>query len=184
MEQDDKKHVLEAQTGSRKAFDKLVNKYANLVFCLLYDMTGNYDDAQDLTQESFLQAFSHIRNYRGDAKFTTWLYRIAYNVAIDHKRREKKLKPVQWDIKEHEVVLGKMGKTTRIHYQEEKVMLEKALEKLTHQQKMAVVLHYYHGFKMREIGDIINCSEGTVRVHLFRALRKMRVELKDFDPGN
>jgi len=182
MGQDDKTYVQKAQSGSRKAFDKLVKKYADLIFYLLYDITGNYDDAQDLTQESFLRAFTHIQKYRGEAKFTTWLYRIAYNVAIDHKRREKKIKPVEWDTIEHKVVLGKIGKTDKIHYKEEKLLIEKALNKLTHSQKIAVVLHYYHGFKMREIGEIIDCSEGTARVHLFRALQKMRNHLKDFDP--
>ena len=94
MGQGDEKWVRKAQEGSRSAFDKLVYRYVDRIFHLLYDLTGNHEDAQDLTQEAFLRAFLNIRRYRGEAKFSTWLYRIAYNVGIDFKRKNRPIEKV------------------------------------------------------------------------------------------
>ena len=97
MGRDDEKWICMAQEGSRKAFDRLVQEYVARIFRLLYDMIGNYEDAQDLTQETFIRAFLNIRQYRRAAKFSTWIYRIAYNVAIDFKRRDSRISKVEWE---------------------------------------------------------------------------------------
>jgi RNA polymerase sigma-70 factor (ECF subfamily) len=182
MGRDDEKWVSKAQEGSKKAFDRLVRKYAELIFHLLYDLTGNYEDAQDLTQETFLRAFINIRKYRGDAKFSTWLYRVAYNLGIDFMRRRKRGLEVDWESQERKGVLERFDPSDGKGYTGEREAIEGALKTLTQSQRMAVVLHYYHGFQMREIGEVLGCSEGTVRVHLFRALRRLRKQLKDYSP--
>ncbi len=182
MNGDTQKWVRKAQEGSRKAFDRLVRRYTGPIFRLVYDMTGNYEDAQDLTQDAFIKAFNHIEGYRGDAKFSTWLYRIAYNVAIDFLRRAQKTK---YDL-DHRLQRDADGSDSigpGIHF-DEKEHIQKALQQLTPSQRTAVVLKYYHGMRMKEIGDVLGCSESTARVHLFRALRNLRNELKDFEPGD
>ncbi len=182
MGQRDEKWVRQAQKGSKKAFDKLVRKYAPLIFRLLYDMIRRYEDAQDLTQETFLRAYVNIGQYRGDAKFATWLYRIAYNIGIDFKRRKSKMFDVEFTSQEQKLALQGFDGSKLPGYTGEGEAIEAALQKLTHPQRMAVVLNYYHGLRMREIGDILGCSEATVRTHLFRALRRLRRELKNYSP--
>ena len=181
MSRDGEEWVQKAQKGSKKAFDKLVRRYVELIFHLLYDITGNYEDAQDLTQEAFLRAFMNIRQYRGDAKFSTWLYRIAYNVGVDFKRRKRMV--YSQEFQEQKMVLNRFSPNDGSEYTGKTEAIEAALQRLTRPQRTAVVLHYYHGCRMREIGEIVGCSEGTVRVHLFRGLRRLRDELKDFSPG-
>ena len=182
MGQEDEKWILQAQKGSRKAFDKLVRKYAALIFHLLYDLTGNYEDAEDLIQETFLRTFENIGQYRGDSKFSTWLYRIAYNIGIDFRRREKKVYRVDIETEELRGPLRWADKNGQMGYTGESEAIESALKKLTKAQRMTVVLNYYHGFRMREIGEILGCTEGTARTHMFRALRRLRKELRDFSP--
>ena len=172
----------QVQQGTKKAFNKIVRKYTPLIFHLLYDITGNYEDAQDLTQEAFLRAFLRIRQYRGEAKFSTWLYRIAYNIGIDFRRRRKKTTGVEIYNQEQQGILRRVIDRKNDWYTGESEAIEAALQKLTQPQRLAVTLNYYHGFRMREIGEIIGCSEATVRTHIFRALRRLRKELKDFAP--
>jgi RNA polymerase sigma-70 factor (ECF subfamily) len=182
MGQNDEKWVQQAQKGSRKAFDKLIKEYTPLIFHLLYDITGSYQDAQDLTQEAFLRAYLKIKDYRGEAKFITWLYRIAYNRGIDFKRKTKKMMTIDLTSQQPASVFRHLIDKRNPWYTGEGEAIESALQKLTHQQRMSVILNYYHGFRMREIGEILGCSEATVRTHIFRALRRLREELKDYSP--
>jgi RNA polymerase sigma-70 factor (ECF subfamily) len=180
----EEKWVNKAKKGSKKAFDQLVNRYAGRIFGLLYDMTRNQEDAEDLTQETFLRAYLKIKQYRGDSKFSTWLYRIAYNAGIDFRRQIKRSTRVDMDTKEDKIAVQNWTSSSGAgEFTGEREEIEKALETLTHPQKMAVVLHYYHGLKMKEIGDILNISESTVRVQLFRAIGHLKRKLKDLDPG-
>lgn len=183
MGRDDDKRVLLAQKGSRRAFDTLVLEYTPRIFRLLYDLTGNYDDAKDLTQEAFLKAYMNIEKFRGEAKFSTWLYRIAYNVAVDFKRKDGKMLKTDWKSQGKSASLMSYDPSETGVYSGRKEAIDAALQKLTPSQRTAVVLNYYHGFRMREIGEILGCSESTARVHLFRALRRLKDELKDFSPG-
>ncbi len=180
MGSDDGKWVRQTQEGSRRAFDSLVLKYVERIFRLLYDITGNYEDAQDLTQEAFLRAFLNIQQYRGDAKFSTWLYRIAYNLGIDFKRKGRRMPRAGGDFHEQKTTLDRFVSISDQEYTGESEALEAALQRLTSSQRLTVVLYYYHGFRMREIGEILGCAEGTARVHLFRALRRLRKELRDY----
>ena len=180
---DDQKWVRRAQDGSRKAFDRLVREYVPRIFRLLYDMTGNYEDAQDLTQEAFMKAFTNLKGYRGDAKFSTWLYRIAYNVAIDFLRKDRKMQRTGWDSQEKIASLKTYDPSNSGTYTGESDAIAKALQNLTHPQRTAVVLNYYHGFRMKEIAEVLGCAEATARVHLFRALRRLKDELGDYAPG-
>ena len=172
-----------AQNGSKKAFDELIKEYADFIFHFLYDMTGHYEDAKDLTQDVFLRAYKHIHQYRGDAKFSTWLYRIAYNLGIDYCRKRKRIKQVDIVTNENEISQNLSGGRDPESHIGMGEAIEKALQKLTHMQRTSVVLHHYQGFSMREVGDVLGCSESTARVHLFRALRHLRRLLKDYSPG-
>lgn len=183
MGHDEDKWVRLAQQGSRRAFDKIVRLYTPRIFRLLYDLTGNYEDAKDLTQEAFMKAYVNVNRFRGEAKFSTWLYRIAYNVAVDYKRKDRKMVRVDWESQEKAASLKSYDPSESGIYTGSHEAIETALQKLTPSQRTAVVLNYYHGFRMREIGDILGCSESTARVHLFRALKKLKDELKDFSPG-
>ena len=181
MIKETQKWVRGAQKGSRKDFDRLVRRYTGPIFRLVYDMTGNYEDAQDPTHHTSIKAFSNIKGYRGDAKFSTWLYRIAYNAAIEFLRRAgKKIRDLENGLPRAAVAMDLDSRDLQF---DEKEQIQKALQKLTPSQRTAVVLKYYHGMRMKEIGDVLGCSEATARVHLFRGLKHLRSELKAIKPG-
>jgi RNA polymerase sigma factor (sigma-70 family) len=178
MAQDTEKWVNKARAGSRSAFDRLVKRYSPLIFRFLYDLTGNYEDARDLTQDTFLKALTGLGNFRGDSKFSTWLYKIAYHLGIDFKRSRKHRSGVTVDEK-LEIFVEPQPEAVD---PDARAAMENGLARLTHAQRTAVVLHYYHQRRMREIGEILGCSESTVRVHLHRAMNHLRKELKEFAP--
>jgi RNA polymerase sigma-70 factor (ECF subfamily) len=183
MIQDDEKLVRRAQRGSKRAFGRIVGSYTARIFRFLFDMTGNYEDAQDLTQDVFLRVFLNIKKFRGDSKFSTWLYRIAYNIGIDFRRRKVRARHEDWDSHDYKISLERYNSIKEDGFSGVSDAIDNALGKLTPSQRSAVVLNYYHGFRMKEIGQILGCAEGTVRVHLFRAMKRLRKELKDFSPG-
>jgi len=183
MGRHDKKWIKAAQAGSKKAFGKLIETYSDFIFHFLYDMTGNYDDAKDLTQDVFLRAYKNIKKYRGDAKFSTWIYRIAYNLGIDHCRKQKRIRQVDINKKDREIsAMTRHSDTFETHIDVGEA-IETALQKLTDMQRMSVVLHHYQGLPMRDVSEVLGCSESTARVHLFRGLRNLRKMLKDYAPG-
>lgn len=184
MGEREEKWIREVQKGSRKAFDKLVKKYAPLVFHLAYDLMGNREDAQDMTQETFLRAFLNIHQYRGEARFSTWLYRVAYNIGMDIKRKQKRSSIVETPLKEPGVHFPDIPQRSFEGYTGEREAIEKALQTLSDSQRVAITLNYFHGFRMREIGEVLGCSEATVRTHIFRGLRRLRRELRDYSPEN
>lgn len=177
------KYVNQAQNGSRKAFDKIVKLYMEPIYHLFLDMTKNQEDANDLVQETFLRAYLSLKQFQGNARFSTWLYRIAYNIGIDFKRRSKRKRTVDIESESNKNIIDKEKYITirNSEYIGFNESLEKAFTKLSQPQKMAVIFHHYHGLKMKEIGEILGCTEGTARSHLFRAMGKLRNELKDYD---
>ena len=180
MVDDDEKWIKKAQNGNRNAFDNLIKKYSPRIYYLLLDMTSNTEDAQDLTQETFLKAFQKIGGYRSEAMFSTWLYRIAYNIGIDFARRKKRRRSVGLDhFMMKKTPDNNEYKSNGIDIWEKEAVTG-ALKKLTHSQRAATILYYYHGFRMKEIGEILGCREATARVHLFRALGRLRLQLKDY----
>ena len=180
MKDKDEKWILKAQEGSKQAFNKIIQDNVQTIFHLLYNMTGNYEDAQDLAQETFIRAFLKIDQYNRKAKFSTWLYRIAYNVAIDFHRKKKRFYNEYPESLNQKANLNNKQLIIQKEYSEENEAIKSALSNLTGPQRMAIILHYYHGFKTREIGELLGCSEGTARVHLFRAIRHLRKDLGQY----
>jgi len=175
MDKKEEKWVKEAIKGSDRAFAKLVKTYTGMIFKLTYDLTGNFEDAKDLTQETFTRAFININGFSGNSKFSTWLYKIAYNRSIDFLRKRSKIKTGLNESKFHA-----QEDKNKVLYTDKQEAIESALTNLTQNQKTAVVLYFYHGFSLKEIGEVLGCAHSTARVHLFRGLKKLKKELKDF----
>lgn len=180
MRNPEEKWVRQAKAGSSQAFDRLMKRYMKPIFQLLYDMTGNAQDAEDLTQECFLKAYRNLSSYRGNAQFFTWIYRIAANAGLDYLKHKKRVRHVDIADQNPARFSGEGGAHTPAEQHEARDAIGAALSKLPETQRTAVILFHQQGFKMREIGDILGCSEGTARVHVFRGVRRLRDLLKPF----
>jgi RNA polymerase sigma-70 factor (ECF subfamily) len=183
--QDNNDLVIKAQKGDLKAFEQLVTNYDRLVLNIAFAYTKNKYDADDIYQEVFIRVFRGLKNFQLRSQFTTWLYRIAVNVCIEHKRKEK--------IHSHNSFLADEDESnisvestfdngirtdTEILNSEMQKLINGEVEKLPKQLKMAFTLKYYQGMKIKDISNFMNCSEGTVKSYLFTSSRKLRDKLK------
>ena len=190
MSDPDQKLVDKARLGDRQAFGKLVKRYQNKVLFLAYDLIGNYTDAQDVAQNTFLQAFQKINYFRDESSFSTWIYKIATNAAIDFQRSKKRRRsvfieqPKFNEPREHESIIENIEDpeppvTKRIENSDLKRFISRTVEQLSPQQRAAFVLKFFHDKSTDEIAKIIHCDPVTVRGHLLRATIKLRKKLKD-----
>lgn len=189
MSDPDQKLVDKARLGDRQAFGKLVKRYQNKVLFLAYDLIGNYTDAQDVAQNTFLQAFQKISYFRDESSFSTWIYKVATNAAIDFQRSKKRRRSVfieqsKYDEpREHGSIIENIEDPEppiikSIENSDLKRFISQAVEQLSPQQRAAFVLKFFHDKSTDEIAKIINCDPVTVRGHLLRATIKLRKKLK------
>jgi RNA polymerase sigma-70 factor, ECF subfamily len=164
------------QRGEVAAFQELVEKYKQKVFYMALDMTGNHHDAEDLSQEVFMKVFTAIKDFRGEAKLSSWLYRIAMNTCID-KTRRKHLKLVDIDDRVYEQATPGKNPEQLLQDRATQDQIEQALQKLPPRQRSIFVMRHYNELMLREIAEALGISEGTVKAQLFRAIQRLQKEL-------
>ena len=182
----DLKLVQSAKSGNRAAFSKLVKKYERKVFYLAFDLVHDYEDAKDIAQDAFIKSFEKLQQFEERAQFSTWLYRITVNLAMDQHRRRKRRPHDSLEENIHEIERQKKveqaeeGQRSELELQTsaQRVQIEKAMAHLSENQRVATVLKYFHQKSSKEIAEVLGCSESTARIHLFRALKNMKKHLK------
>jgi RNA polymerase sigma-70 factor, ECF subfamily len=186
----EKRLIQKAKQGDKIAFGKLVEEYHQKLLYVAYDLVGDYDEAKDLAQETFLRAYVKLSQFEERSKFSTWLYRILYNLSIDSHRKKKRNPQYSLEEKLRQVTEGGQKMPASVILQpgedlerdETARQLDSALEKLTLNQRIAVVMRYYHQKSSKEISEVMGCAESTVRIHIFRALAHMRKDLGNLKP--
>lgn len=177
--------IKQAQNGDADAFQELVERYKKIVYYFAYDLTGHHENAEDLSQEVFIKTFRSLKSFRGDAKLSSWLYRITVNTLINQKRKKNyKLQTVQESLEEERLYMQSViNKPNNINPEKsaETALLQKylqqALEKLSIRERSVFILRHYHDLKIKEIGDTLKLSPGTVKSYLFRAVKKLQKSL-------
>jgi RNA polymerase sigma-70 factor (ECF subfamily) len=178
---EDQRLVEKACAGETAAFRKLVERYQKQVYYLARDMTGNHQDAEDLSQDVFIKAYRSLDRFRGDAKFSSWLYRITVNTCID-KSRKKTLKSMQLE-ENMDDMHSTTNDTPRQGFPDPektteasliRLHIETALQKLTDKERTVFVLRHYRSLKLNEIAEILEVNTGTVKSTLFRAIQKLQ----------
>lgn len=162
--------VEKAKRGNKNAFDKLVKIYQDQILYLAYDYSGDYDQAKDIAQDVFLKAYQKLSSFQAKSKFSTWLYRIAVNTCIDYLRKNERFAdPVKINNKIKNTPDG-----TDNDRQDLNDVIEYAVSQLSENQRSSIILKYYQNKTTDEIANILNCDVNTVRVHIFRAIQKMK----------
>ncbi len=174
--------VRRAQRGDEDAFASLFETHKRRVYSLCLRMTGNTAEAEDLTQEAFLQLFRKISTFRGESAFSTWLHRLAVNVVLMHLRK-KGLQQVSLDepdTSQEEPVKRDYGDDDRrLLGSVDRIGLEKAIAGLPHGYRTVFVLHDVEGYEHNEIAEIMNCSVGNSKSQLHKARLKLRDWLRE-----
>lgn len=183
---DDKALALVFKSGDLSAFDEIVRRYQGRVYAAAYRVTGNREDALDVAQESLMKAYRKIGSWRPTGGFLSWLLRLTTNQAIDHLRRRKRHRQERLDEAFHSDSEGAPVEPTvvdtadAVHGNEIEERIRASLVVLSPMQRTVFVLRHFEGFSLAEIAEDLNCTVGSVKVHLFRAMKKLRKELKDF----
>jgi RNA polymerase sigma-70 factor, ECF subfamily len=195
MARSDVQLMLDVKAGDEQSFALLLQRYRSPLVNFLYRMVRNREQAEDLAQEVFIRVYRARAEYVPSAKFTTWLFRIATNLALNslrdtrHQRMEISLDaPVTADAEDgDERTLDVADKHPDIeqHLVEEarKAMIKHAIDKLPEKQRAAVLLHKYQELDYNEIAKILECSESALKSLLFRAYENLRVELAPLVAG-
>ena len=190
---DEQALIREAQAGNRLAFEELVHRYDQDVLRLALNMMRRTEDAHDIYQEVFLKVYRNLHRFRFECSFYTWIYRIATNVCLDHLRRRSSRpedqapeplaanggEAVPTDFFERQVESRpEANPEQRLMGRQIGQRISVALSQLSPRERMVFELKHYHGLKLRAIGEILGTSEETVKNSLFRATRKLRVQLE------
>jgi len=180
--------VKRAQGGNLEAYDELVQRYQERIYATVYHMTSNHEDANDLTQESFIKAFQALKSFKGGSTFYTWLYRIAVNKTINFLKQRKNrihlsLNDLDFNVEHDPDLLAFVSdKTPRREatLSELQEKLNTALMKLSEPHRLVVVLHDVQGLSHEEIAKVMDCNIGTVRSRLFYARQQLQAWLSDY----
>ena len=176
--------VQRARNGEIGAFCELVELYKKKIYYLSLDLTGNHHDAEDLSQEVFIKAYRSLKNFRGDARFNSWLYRITVNTFISQRRKKSVAAVTLQEDFESESSLQYLSESKSSHnperHAEASLMqqhIDNALQQLTPRERSIFVLRHYNDLPLKEIAQILKITEGTVKSMLFRAIKRLQKEL-------
>ncbi len=181
--------MLRVKSGDQSAFEYLVEKYRRPMVNFMYRMAHNSAAAEDLAQEVFLRVYRSREGYEASAKFTTWLYRIATNLAMNHARdtrNERPEKTVSLDEPDEETGLAMdvpdstLSAEQAILRRERLAAIRQRVQALPERQRLAVLMHKYQQMDYKQIGEVLKLSESATKSLLFRAYETLREQLKEF----
>lgn len=180
----DEELVARAMEGDAESFNQLILRWERPIYALAYRVIGREDDARDVCQEAFLRAFRALKGFKGQAKFSSWLYRITLNLCRDWMRRERRTPivptPEGVDVME---LAAERGPTASIEDLVANAELSRvvaaAMARLPDEQRTAIILKEYHGLTFQEISDLQGCPLSTVKTRLYQGLSVLRRDIAD-----
>ena len=183
MASSDEELVTLSQEGDLDSFNQLVLRWERPIYALAYRVIGREEDARDVAQETFLRAFRALKGFKGQAKFSSWLYRITLNLCRDWIRRERRTPLAQ--APEGVDLVELAGEATPTETIEELVgrkqlgrAVSKAMAMLPEEQRTAIILKEYHGLTFQEIAELLDCPLSTVKTRLYQGLTVVRKQLQ------
>jgi len=169
------------KSGSERAFNELFLAFQRPIYYLAFRMVQNHNDADEIVQKTFMQVYKNIKYFRGESSFKTWLYRIAINQCKDHlKSREHRTIKISMETP----VMKKLknadeSPVQKILKNEQTKMLIRTIERLSQQQKTAVMLRIFEDMAFKDIANVLECKESTAKVHFHQAIIKMKALVEE-----
>ena len=186
MTSSDEELVTRSIGGDADSFNQLVLRWERPIYALAYRTLGREEDARDVCQETFLRAYRALKGFRSEAKFSSWLYRIALNLCRDWIRRQRRTPVVQLpedvDVMELAAEREPAESIENVIARNDLTRLvEQAMAKLPEEQRTAIILKEYHGMTFQEIADLSGCPLSTVKTRLYQGLAVLRRDLAKSD---
>ncbi len=172
---DDNQLIDQVRTGKLTAYRTLVERYQDYVYTICFRVLGNREDAEEVAQDAFVKAYRGLERFQGQAKFTTWIYRIAMNSAISYRRKKKIPMETLEDYKQFD--RGEISDMTNYQRLEQKKFLQIALNRMLPDDVSVLTLFYFKELSMEEMSETTGISVSTLKVKLFRARKRLATEL-------
>ena len=165
--------------GNTNAFAELVNRYKDLVFTLSLKVLQNREEAEEAAQDTFVKIFKSLDKFKGESKFSTWIYKITYNNCLDRLKKQKRIRPVVAinEFTEHEVK-SLMNVLDTIEDNERKQMIKSCLDLLPPEESFLLTLYYFNENSLKEIAEVMGINENNVKIKLYRSRKKLTGILK------
>ncbi|SHJ55205.1 RNA polymerase sigma factor [Aquimarina spongiae] len=179
--QPDQYYIQKVLEGDINAFSILVERYQNLVYTVVYRVVKNKEQAEEVAQDTFVKAYESLAKYRGEAKFSTWLYTIAYRKSLDLVKSNKRLITSELieEINEGDIELV-TDALSYLQEQERKKIIAESILKLPQETAVLVTLYYFEEKNIKEIADIVGLTADNVKIKLFRSRKKLYSILKHY----
>ncbi len=183
--------IVKARQGDLAAFSALVRLHEEKAVRIAYSFTRNWEDARDTAQDAFVKAYENLPKFRGESRFSTWIYRIIANLCKDSFRKKKVRRDVNAALQRNEddpdpaerMVSKTMDPSQSAENRELEETLQASMNTLPHQQKSVFALRYLQGMSLEEIAETLELSTGAVKAHLWQAGQKMQKMLGNYLAG-
>ena len=185
---DDHELVAAARRGDRDAFRTLFERYHRRAYALAFGVVRHQDDALDIVQDAFIKAHKYLDKFEGNSSFYTWLYRIVMNLAIDHLRKHRRVKPVELDEQHFDEAAGDDSLLPKIlggnpgralMDKQIRARIDQALGELSDNHRAVLIMRELEGMSYEEMAQAMGCSKGTIMSRLFHARKNMQRQLLD-----
>lgn len=181
MNDTDQSLIEKSLSGDTKAFGVLVTTYQGLVYTVLVRMVKSREIAEELAQDTFVKAYHSLASFRGDAKFSSWLYRIAYRKALDHLRKEKRSPLDQWnEAAAMQSVAPIQNALEALEEKERLAIIQKSIDTLPETEAALVTWYYFEDLSVKEIAEITELSASNIKVKLHRSRAKLYEALQQY----
>lgn len=176
----DQQIILLVKGGNKEAFGLLVDRYKHMVYTSTYRLLRNKEDAEEVAQDVFLKAYTSLKSFRGDAKFSTWLYKIAYRKSLDRFKRRKTVEFISVDAMDGSFQPAYTAEgMTQLETDEKKQIIRKAILELPGDESWIVTMFYLEELSLKEISAITGYNSNTIKVKLFRNRERLYKVLKE-----
>ena len=177
---DEQHYIRMVREGDTNAFAVLVNRYKDMVFTLSLKMLKDREEAEEVSQDTFVKVHQSLSKFNGESKFSTWIYKVAFNTCLDRLKKNKRLQPVAgMDAFTGQEVISLMNVLDSIEERERKQMIQDCLNGLPGEDNFLLTLYYFEEQSLEEIAKIIGINPNNVKIRLYRSRKKLAVLLKD-----
>lgn len=173
---EEKEFVRMAQNGSKNALNILFQQNYKTLYGFLIKLTGDANFSEDLVQETLMKAMIHIKSFKGESKFSSWIIQIALNLYRNELKRNKKFEVINIDENFNLKSKDDIENTLQVKLQVERALLE--LQNMSYEKRVTFILKHYYGYSLEEISSIMKCSDGTVKSRLHNTVKRLKNILK------
>ncbi|WP_047419789.1 RNA polymerase sigma factor [Cellulophaga sp. Hel_I_12] len=173
-QKEDQYYIRKVLNGDEKVYSFLIERYKYMVFTIALKVLKNREDAEEVAQDTFVKAYHSLSKFKGESKFSTWLYKIAYFGALDALKKENRRLVTTTIDNDYDINLSELiGVLDQFEIENRTRIIKESLNELSSEDSILVTLHYFDELSLNEISEIVDLSTNTVKVRLFRVRKKL-----------